>query len=290
MGWADIAALGSCSDAAFHALAGPLGLMTSLTYTATHGSYYNASTANSTVEGWARSLSANPPAGMRALLFIDPATRRGVVAFRGTDLDTCGISGQADACADHLLFAEPGPPPAYCEQFASGDIDYLERSLEFVALVEAAHPGLSLLFTGHSLGAGLAMMTSVAGGSPRPCVGFGTPPWLGPLRRRTGLSPSASSLLFAVADAYDPVEALAVRDRGLAGQVCRWGMREPPPAACTTCFAGLRRGGSSRSTPCDECFRERHIYAHYMVELRGPRPDCVNASNAQLPDVPISAA
>ena len=103
--WAAVADLATASDAAFHEIVTPVSLMVRLSYTATLGSYYNASEANATVPGWTRVLShtANPPAGMRALLFVQPETRRAVVAYRGTDLNRTNESGQADACADLLL-------------------------------------------------------------------------------------------------------------------------------------------------------------------------------------------
>jgi hypothetical protein len=295
--WAGIAALLNGTDAEFHAVAAPLSRMTSLTYTATHGSYFNASTVRSTVDGWVRGLTADPPAGMRALLFYQPQTRRGVVAFRGTDLDRRAASGQADACADHILFNESGALPGFCAQFDAATIDYFARALEFVAHVRAGFPSLDLLFTGHSLGAGLAMMMSVVAPalSPGvfdsskvkwPAVGFGTPAWLQPLRSRTGLSPVAAAArpLFAIADAYDPVEAVAVRDHGLLGAVCRWGMDDPTPAACGPCFAQLRGGGAGSAVACGACFLQRHIFSHYLADLRGPRPSCVVAAEAKLPD------
>lgn len=294
--WAGLAALLNCTDAEFRAHAEPLGQMTSLAYTATHGSYFNSSTVNSTVDSWVRGLTANPPGGgMRALLFLQPRTQRGVVAFRGTDLDRHAASGQADACADHILFNESGALPEFCAQFDAATLDYFARALEFVAEVRAAHPNLDLLFTGHSLGAGLAMMMSVAAPASQPgvpaaevkwpVVGFGTPAWLQPLLRRTGLSPGAAAArpLFAIADAYDPVEAVAVRDHGLMGTVCRWGMDKPPSAACGPCFANLQGGGTGSAAACSACFLQRHIFSHYMAALRGRRPDCVAAAGAHLP-------
>ena len=85
--WAAVGRLASCNDSAFHAAVVPLSLMVRLTYTATTGSYYNASERDATVPAWTRDLAhtANPTAGMRALLFVQPKTRRAVVAFRGTE-------------------------------------------------------------------------------------------------------------------------------------------------------------------------------------------------------------
>ena len=87
--WAAIGLLASCNDSVFHAEVIPLSQMVRLTYTATSGSYYNATERDATVAGWTRDLAhtADPPAGMRALLFVQPSTRRAVIAFRGTECD-----------------------------------------------------------------------------------------------------------------------------------------------------------------------------------------------------------
>ena len=50
-------------------------------------------------------MSANPVnGGMHAVVFVHDVSKRGILAFRGTDLDTAKSSGAADACADALLF------------------------------------------------------------------------------------------------------------------------------------------------------------------------------------------
>ena len=89
--------------------------MTKLSYTATHGAYYNASDAARTVDGWVRALDldANPTnGGMHAIVFAEAVKKqkkpksvpRIAIAFRGTDLDLAGASGQADSCADAMLW------------------------------------------------------------------------------------------------------------------------------------------------------------------------------------------
>jgi hypothetical protein len=91
----------------------PLVRATVLSYTSTHGSFYNASESNATVgKGWVRDpIDADPlGGGMHAVVFVEPATGRGVIAFRGTDLDGTQLSGAADACADALLFGASAHP------------------------------------------------------------------------------------------------------------------------------------------------------------------------------------
>mgnify|MGYP001263803033 CR=1 FL=1 len=55
--------------------------MVRLTYTATFGSYYKPEETNKTIPGWERPMTVNPKVGMRALLFLQNSTRRGVVAM-----------------------------------------------------------------------------------------------------------------------------------------------------------------------------------------------------------------
>ena len=271
--WAtDVAALANASDAAFHALVVPLASMTKLTYTATTGSYSNASETNSTVPGWERdlNLTANPPAGMRALFFYQPSTTRGVVAFRGTDLDRSTPSGRAVACGDAIL-ANDTLPPSCSREFSPSTLDYWARAVEFVAMVTARHPDLSLLFTGHSLGAQLATMSAASRVPIGPAVAFSTPAWRDALANRTGHAPSAAAArghLYALASKWDPVQARAAQATGLAGDACYWD--EPPAAGCETCFA---HGVPSSGPACLLCFEHTHIYAHYLHDLvPGPRP------------------
>jgi hypothetical protein len=109
----------------FGAAVAPLGNMTALSYTSTWGSYYNNYTRHSAPPGWQRSpLESNPDVGMRAIVFLSETAEDGsigriVVAFRGTDLDITKPSGQADSCADALLFENStrAALPKYCNQF-----------------------------------------------------------------------------------------------------------------------------------------------------------------------------
>lgn len=289
--------LSTCNNVSFHATVVPLAEMVKLTYTATHGSYYNASDENATVAGWTRDLArtVDPPAGMRALLFVQPSTRRGVVAFRGTDLNRSGVSGQADACADALLSGDNASLPAFCAQFSNHTLDYIARAGEFAAAAAAAYPELELLFTGHSLGASLAMMATAmvqarrhaAGGwsLPQvvqpPALAFATGSWRSALLRRTGLTPNgidAAARLWALADAWDPVQASAHAQGELLGSACLW----KAGAAPTGCEACWRSGGGSAPPAdwsqrpfCMECFEKAHVYSNYLYHrVPGPRPAC----------------
>ena len=108
--WGDLSFLNACPAVAFHEFVEPMANMTKLTYTATVGcSYFNPADQNASVPGWERELGPGmqqDPAegGMRALLFTQPSTKKAVVAFRGTDLNETNVSGQADSCADKILW------------------------------------------------------------------------------------------------------------------------------------------------------------------------------------------
>ena len=272
----NLAGLANASNAEFHAFVVPLSIMTKLTYTATAGTYYNASEANATVDGWERpkGLTEDPKVGLRALVFVHPSTGRGVIAFRGTDLGP-GPSGQADRCADALIWG--GQTPQYCSAFSAATLDYWGNAIKFVARARATLPTVSFLFTGHSLGAGLALAMSVVTAQrveEWAAVGFASPAWVLALQHRTRQRPSAHEArrrLYALADEWDPVQRSASRAGGLLGTACLWQSTEP--AACARCYAHATFNKSS--VDCTQCFAQRHVYAHYLhVDVPGPRPTC----------------
>eukprot|EP00040_Diaphanoeca_grandis_P000990 m.17152 g.17152 ORF g.17152 m.17152 type:complete len:317 (-) comp11365_c0_seq1:248-1198(-) len=288
----NLAVLDTGSSADFHELVIPLSLMERLAYTATFGSYYNASEANATVVGWTRGLTANPRFGMRALLFLQPSTNRGVIAFRGTDLNESGKSGQADACADALLFGSV--VPKFCSEFDAHTLDYWGRAVDFVSSVRDVHPQIDLLYTGHSLGAALGMMCAGAGEGAGgdgdevlPAVVFSSPSWRDALANRTGLRPTqahASGRLYALADAADPVQqSHSVHE--LLGSTCIY--PDPhPPIGCDTCFESRGIPSPLRAAACDLCASKTHIYSHYVYDLiPGPRPPCVNITLPVWPNL-----
>ena len=272
--------LATCGTRSWHETVVPLSLMVRLTYTATQGSYYNASEANATVAEWERDLlrTADPPVGLRALLFVQRATRRVVVAFRGTDLNRSCPSGAADACADAILAAELLPPS--CSTFSNHTLDYIARALEFTSAAMRAYPGFAFLTAGHSLGGSLAMMAATSLGAPNvslPAVGFSPGGWRSALRRRTGLEPHPAAVagrLYALADAWDPVQGSADASGELMGEVCDWEVAPPP--GCATCWAtGAPPPDWPADVACAACFLSSHIYSNYVYTLvPGPRPTC----------------
>ena len=273
-GWRILPSLKNCSSAAFHDIVAPLAEMTKLTYTSTNGSYYNKSDDGVSPDGWTRvtTLKHDPPGGMRALVFVQPSRRRGVVAFRGTDLDTSRPSGQADLCADKLLwdFATRSELPTYCANFSNHTLDYLTTAFHFEARARAAFPTLDFLFTGHSLGAGLATLVASSLGS-RAAV-FSAPGLRGVLRNRTHTDPAQVGVdnVFVLADVNDPVFQASRAELGGEGSVgtsCTWST--VPGPACSSCYAPPHPLPNTSRADCASCFAQHHIFAHYLALVAG---------------------
>jgi hypothetical protein len=287
MGWGSLAFLANASASDFHAFIDPLANMTTLTYTSTAGcTYFKPADANATVAGWERSALRHDPAtgGMRALVFVQNATGRGVIAFRGTDLNDTNVSGQADHCADSLLWTGSGGGalPAYCKQWDARTLDYLGRALDFSATVRGAYPGMQFLHTGHSLGAGLGIIVAAAAPAPLPALVFSAPGLRDVLANRTGVDPAsvaASHELVILADEWDPVYQGAIRGAGLVGQACVW--RTVEDALCELCYTAP--GAVNMTNPaCEGCFAKHHIYAHYLDDLvanKTWKPACAPTDN-----------
>ena len=311
MAWTgEVAALASSNNTAFHALVVPLSLMTRLTYTATYGSYFEPADVNASIPGWERpqGFTLNPHAGARALFFWQDSTRRGVVAFRGTDWGA-GDSGDADRCADALLMNRT--MPRYCDRYSAATLDYWGAVLSFVQRVRTAFPRGDLLYTGHSLGAALALAVGVAapsrpgdqegngssgGGNdnmaeplaPRaiePAIAFSAPPWLELLAAKVPSLPlpdrsTAQRFLYALADEYDPIQAAALEEGGLYGTQCIWS--SPRIESCELCFPHKPLVLSSPT--CQLCVRRRHVYKHYLeADVPGPRPSCSEVGARAVP-------
>ena len=284
--WDDsLAALVHGSASVFAAEARPFLNATLLSYVVPAGSYHQPSMANATVMGWRRVGMVDPTGGgMRALAFVEDGGRRGIVAFRGTDLGRDRKSAAADACADAKLWPTLGSPPPKggvpnaCAGVApQARADYLEAALNFARAMAAAHPGVDWAFTGHSLGAGLAVACCAALGAGARAVPIASPPTVDLVHRRFG-GGSAAGLgprVVHLANALDPVHHEAAGLKGLPGTPCIWPAR--PGAAAASCHACFRDHPAvlPATAACAACFAAEHIFSNYFYTLApGPRPIC----------------
>jgi hypothetical protein len=266
---------------------------TRLSYTQTYGGYYEPWTVNESISSaWTKStLEVNPPFGMRALAFFQRSTWRVLVVYRGTDL-TNTTSGICDQCADRMLWGGVAyrdlPDP--CHRFDESTLDYFRAALLFARRVALHFFGYDMMFTGHSLGAGLAALVSNLGNiflddcAPpnRGAVVFSTPGYVEVLINNTGadLGDVDPRRLVVFADEWDPVFVGCNRskDGGFLGYWCTWS-DGPPSQSCITCDSTT--GELPRDTSaCNACMQERHVFSHYMAIARvsptchGSRQEC----------------
>mmetsp|Transcript_4479 Transcript_4479/g.10397 ORF Transcript_4479/g.10397 Transcript_4479/m.10397 type:complete len:295 (+) Transcript_4479:163-1047(+) len=259
----------------FHSFVAPLADMTTLSYTATWGSYYDPATENGTVVGWTRGeLEANPQAGMRALTFVQANSSRGVVVFRGTDLDSSGQSGQADACADAMLMSTP--VPKWCSRFSNETLDYLAAALSFAEAAALRYPALDWIFTGHSLGALLAEVVAAVRG--RLATVFSAPAVV-PVLHQQGLDPLKVQRwqMLALYNEWDPLRYESLGE--LPGSTCHWNVTAP--LGCKTCDGhGVP---DLESLTCKVCFLQTHVWKKYLELVEsGRKPSCSEPSSLLL--------
>lgn len=223
-------------------------------------------------------MDANPPGGMRAIAFTSGA--RGIIVFRGTDLNTTGLSGQADNCADGLLFGGKlaSQLPAYCKAFSPKDLDYFAAALEFTKNTLVRHSGVEFAFTGHSLGAGLATLVASAIGGTAPAIVFSSPPVRDNFLKLLGQAPAVLNItdrVLYLANSLDPVYHEAASLAGLPGRVCTWPPPATPSLACDRCFENQPGYLHREELACSMCFQQEHVYSTYFYKLLpGPRPSC----------------
>lgn len=261
---------------------------TRLSYTSTSGGYYENWTMNESISDvWVRSEDyfLNPEYGLRALVFYQPSTVRLLIVFRGTDL-TNDIGGVCDRCADEYLWDNTPYHrlPSACQQFSQSTLDYLTRAAAFANEVASYFAAYDIMFTGHSLGAGLAAVVSTLGNAPLnfgcapPNAGaivFSPPGYVATMMNRTAVDLSAVDpyKVVTLADHWDPVwvGCNASLNGGVLAQVCQWFYGEPS-IACIACDA-VPSELPLNSTNCQTCLTQRHAFYHYE-QLRPISPVC----------------
>lgn len=227
---------------------------------------------------------ARPRRGRHARpTFKHDASRRVLVAFRGTDLDNSTKSGRADACADRLLWGKGlsyAELPESCRrEFDFETLDYLTAALKLWDRVRASLTDYEPLFVGHSLGAGLASLVAAApkGYVPK-ALGLAGPAFDEILKARLGGDPAElpRGRILLLYNAMDPVyfEATKNGSAGLQGAVaCPFPPpgKEPPPG-CVACYNRTGPLGPDLSRPaCEECFLHTHVLANYLHFLNGTK-------------------
>lgn len=277
---------------------------TRLSYTATYGGYYENWTVTETIsDHWRKSsLEHNPEeGGMRALVFINGDEGKILIAFRGTDL-TNSTSGLADQCADQYLWqgVAYNDLPDACLNFSEHTLDYLARARDFSYEVQENYFSYEIMYTGHSLGAGLAIMLSIMGNEQLAdmwcgptnagAMAFSPPAFIQPLLNRTGTNMwnvnawLMAGTIVAFVDVYDPifVQANASDHGGIAATICAWA-DGTPSAECLACEATPAAINIS-SPDCGMCMAERHMFAHYMG-LRRTSPVCYGKNDCGRPTI-----
>ena len=115
---------------------------------------------------------SEPATDTQACAFYRPATRQGIVAFRGTEPDSVSDLGSD---IDTLMFdwcPQPGQPAVRVHAGFAGALDRVAGMPAFADWI-GRHQG-ALVFTGHSLGAALATLAAARWGASR-LVTFGSP-------------------------------------------------------------------------------------------------------------------
>lgn len=290
-GWPDLPALiNNADNASYLSVLSPALRAIKLSYTATYGSYRRQRDVNATLPGgWQRlpELDVDPPnGGLHGLVFFHAASRRAILAVRGTDLNSSSLSGLADTCADKLLWegVTYDDLPGACHQFSASELDYYAAAGTFINRALVALPaGTEPLLVGHSLGAGLAVLVAADRETeqrwgPR-VLGLSAPPYDTVLRSRVRREPGEldQRKLAVIYNAFDPLYRKGNSTKGNAGAaICTFAPTEP--AACVQCYAV---DGKERSPECDECFAKTHIAKIYLDDLNGTvekpppfRPQC----------------
>jgi len=270
-GWpTSLKSLRDCTVEEFQSFAKPFADMCLLSYVATRGSYYNPDKQNATVDSWERigALTEDPPdGGMRALTFLQKKSGRGVVVYRGTDLNTSSPGGQADRCADALLFDED--PLPVCGELSKKLLNYRARASEFAKKAAEKYPEVEWAYTGHSLGAALAEL--VAAERNAIAFTFASPP-VSPALQRIKMTPGEVAT-WATVSVYDEWDPLGWKARGrLFGTACAYTSSETP--ACKAC--DVPKGTLDEwHGQCYECLMSKHTFGGYLKHLKSDtRPKC----------------
>lgn len=164
---------------------------------------------------------------------------RVILSFRGTQISP-SIDSLADVCADKLLwegFTLSSLPPE-CLVFEPHTLDYFSQALNYTLKVISLYSSMPILLTGHSLGAGLAILVAAALSHTHalPVVGFGAPATRKALLDR-GLSiePLENDSIVVIGHEWDVI--MRTQMEGQVGSLCFYSQTES--SSCKACISSL---------------------------------------------------
>ncbi|MCO5606701.1 hypothetical protein L7F22_060891 [Adiantum nelumboides] len=228
---------------------------------------------------------------------------RVIVAFRGTQIAPT-VDSLADLCADKLLWEglDLGSLPAKSSVFNPYTLDYFSQALNYTLQVINLYPTSPILLSGHSLGAGLAIL--VAGALSHvhtlPVIGFGAPGTRKPLfERNITVESLEDGRIMVIGHEWDVIMRTQMGEQ--VGYLCLYPQKER--SSCKACiqdsrfmfmdakqrFSSLADGlhdladlhGKTVGLPagdCMDCFFETHYLKNLIMLVdHGLKPICKQA-------------
>lgn len=108
--------------------------------------------------------------------------------------------------ADRLLWRPEEPLPLWCRQYGRDSLDYVRQAEAFVSQIKQRLPDHHIIYSGHSLGAALSEMFSLASNGTSPSVCFASAGAKGPAKRHGFLTDKSDlSCAIQIVHPYDPV-------------------------------------------------------------------------------------
>jgi len=280
----------------YHRVADPIAHTVRLSYTATQGIDRHEDEVNATIPeeragggSWQRLSEAerDPLEGLKAVVLYDIAAQRAIIGFRGLNLSPLpGDSNRdADICAALALGLEEATSQAAadCSRFSPETIDYFAQAVSVVQQTTLLLPGFSVLLTGHSLGASLAVLVAAKLGGGLKAFTFGLGDLSKALTTRLGFGTDDFEGLAAmvgpvrfvgVENPCDPTYLHVVTSTGsqIGATICVNTNATVVPG-CHACAAA---GGDLSKPSCGICFERAHAFRAYLdvVEIPSEVPTC----------------
>jgi len=192
--WDVAAALADSPRGAYFALMDPIVEATLLAYNVSSGPDHVSGMDDASIRtqfsgsrAWKRrrDLELNPAySGVHMLVFVNNTVKQAIVAFRGScsslasqcRADKCYLS-HAEVFGVYTPFLVGTDLSLGCDDFSESDLDYVQQADSAVRRVQKTLPGFSLLLTGHSLGAHLAIVTAAQQPGVLKAVGLSPSPF-----------------------------------------------------------------------------------------------------------------